>query len=84
DEVEEKYRKKIEPNVEILKKSKWLATIDRHVPLEYDFKPYSLSWEQFEHAKNCLLQWEFRSQVRRLEGVLARYIDGASSAPAAS
>jgi len=84
DEVEEKYRKKIEPNIEILKKSKWLATIDRHVPLAYDFKPYSLSWEQFEHAKNCLMQWEFRSQVRRLESVLARYIDGASSAPAAS
>lgn len=84
DEVEDKYRKKIEPNVEILKKSKWLATIDRHVPLEYDFKPYSLSWDQFEHAKNCLLQWEFRSQVRRLEAVLARYIDGASSAPAAT
>ncbi|MES1228232.1 MAG: 5'-3' exonuclease H3TH domain-containing protein, partial [Armatimonadota bacterium] len=81
DEVEEKYRKKIEAGLESMKKSKWLATIDRHVPLEYDFAPYSLSKEQLEHAKASLMLLEFKTQVKRFEQILGRYMDGGSTAP---
>lgn len=45
DEVEEKFRKKIEPVKEGVPKSKWLATIDRHAPIEWDFKPFQIDHE---------------------------------------
>lgn len=78
DEVEEKFRKKIEPVVEQMKKSKWLATIDRHCPVQYDFKPFVLTPNQLEAAKAMLESLEFKSHVRRADGVLGRYREGAS------
>jgi DNA polymerase-1 len=78
DEIEEKFRKKIEPHTEQLKQSKWLATIDRSVPIEYDFAPYRVLPEQFEAAKREIESLEFRSIAKRIGKVLAPYIEGAS------
>ncbi len=79
DEVEEKYRKKIEPNIEQMKKSKWLATIDRHAPFQYDFKPYQLSPDQLDRARAFMESLEFRSHAKKIEQVLGRYVDGFDS-----
>ncbi len=75
-EVPEKYRKKIEPAVEQMKLSKWLATIDRNVPIEYDFKPFKLSTDQLEAAKKFLESFELKSSVRACDRVLGPYVDG--------
>lgn len=75
DEVEEKYRKKIEPNIEQMKKSKWLATIVRDAPISYDFAPYRVTADHVARAKQALEQLEFRSHSRKLETVLAPYVD---------
>lgn len=80
DEVEEKYRKKIEPVIEQVPKSKWLATICREVPLEYDFQPFRVSPEQLETAKAMLESFEFKGHLRRLPAVMARYMEGATIA----
>ena len=64
---------KIEGNEEQMAKSKWLATIDRHVPLQYDFKPLAISPEGMEIALamlevnrqlfECLnAEWRFASR----------------------
>ena len=76
EEVEEKYRKKIDPVKEQLVKSKWLATIVRDVPLEYNFQPFKLTPEQFEAARAMLESFEFRSIAKRLPTVLGPYLDG--------
>ena len=74
-EVEEKFRKKIEPAVDAMILSKKLATIDRHVPVDYDFSPYHITPELLEKAKQALLSLEFKSQVNRIERALSRYMD---------
>jgi len=76
DEVEEKYRKKIEPHVKQLQQSKWLATIDRSAPIEFDFAPYRITPEQFEAAKKEIESLEFRTIAKRLGKVFAPYVDG--------
>jgi DNA polymerase-1 len=76
DELEPKYQKKIEPAKALMIQSKWLATIDRHVPLEYDFKPFHLTEDQIETAERMLESLEFRSLVRRVHTVLGRYVEG--------
>lgn len=78
EEVEEKFRKKIEPNIEQMKFSKWLATINREVPIEFDFSPYQLTPAHVEKAKAALGLLEFRSQQRRLDQVLSPYMVGAN------
>jgi len=83
-EVEEKYRKKIEPVVDQLKKSKWLATIVRDVPLEYDFQPFVLTPAQLESARAMLESLEFRALVKRLPAVLGPYVQGGEGEPAPS
>ena len=75
-EVPEKYRKKIEPAIEQMKLSKWLATIVRDVPIEYDFKPFVLSQEQLEAAKKFLETFELKSNLRACDRVLGPYVDG--------
>ncbi|MBV6459231.1 MAG: DNA polymerase I [Fimbriimonadaceae bacterium] len=77
DEVEEKFRKKIEPNIEQMMKSKWLATIDCNVPVEYDFNPFVLTTEQLEQAAAILESFEMKNHLRRLSLVLGPYLDGA-------
>lgn len=81
-EVEEKYRKKIEPNLEQLRKSKWLATIERDAPVEFDFTPWRLTPEGLDRARATLEDLEFRNHLRKLNAVLGPYVEGA--APVAS
>ncbi len=76
-EVEPKYRKKIEGCEEQMVKSKWLATIIRDAPVEYDFAPYKLSPENAETAVKMLEGYEFRKLVRRAPAVFAPYMEGA-------
>jgi len=78
DEVPEKYRKKITGNEEQMKLSKWLATIKRDAPIEYDFAPFVLSEDQMKAAVDMMERLEFRGLVKRAPAVLGKYLDGAS------
>lgn len=80
DEVPEKFRKKIVGNEDQMVKSKWLATIDRDVPLTYDFAPYRMDPEHLEAASKMLTALEFRGPLRKLEQVMAPYMNGGSTA----
>lgn len=74
DEVPEKFRKKIDPVKEEIPKYKWLATIRRDVPLEFDYPRYVLSGSQLREAQE-LFEWlEFRQHGRRLASVLKPYM----------
>ena len=85
DEVEEKFRKKIEPHIEEMKFSKWLATIVRDAPIDYDFAPYRVTASHVEKAKLALSQLEFRNHLKKLDQVLAPYrSDGAADLTIAS
>lgn len=79
-EVEEKYRKKIEPVQDQLRKSKWLATIVRDAPIEYSFEPFRLEPHEVEAAKAMLESFEFRSLQKRAMTVFAPYVDGEAGA----
>jgi DNA polymerase I len=81
DQLDPKYQKKIEPVKEQLKKSRWLATIDRYAPIEYDFKEFCISPDQFEQAHAILEAWEFRNHLKRMQIVLGPYIEGAERRP---
>ena len=82
EDVEPKHRKKLEPGIESMKLSKWLATIDRGAPVKYDFKPYKITNDDLEHIKQQLSVLEFRSQVKRIDSVLAPYIEGGKATKA--
>ncbi len=75
-ELPEKYRKKIEPNVETMRRSKWLATIVRDAPIEYDFAPYQMPEEHIQRAEAMMQELEFRQHARRVRTVLGRYMTG--------
>lgn len=81
DRVEEKFRKKIEPVKDQVPKSKWLATIHREVPLEYDFKPFLLEPHQVEAARVMMEFFEFRSLQKRALTVLAPYMGEGTGEP---
>ncbi|MBL8040813.1 MAG: DNA polymerase I [Chthonomonas sp.] len=84
DEVEEKFRKKIEPAKENVPKSKWLATIDRHAPIEWDYKPFKINHEELNRALKFLEALEFRQYIKRLPGIFGHYFEGGGiSAPIA-
>lgn len=74
-EVPAKYLAKIEPQIEQMKMSKWLATIVRDVPLEYDFAPFILTQSEFDQAQAFLEGYEFKSLTRRFAKVFAPYLD---------
>jgi sugar (pentulose or hexulose) kinase len=76
DEVEPKYQKKIEPAKDSMLLSKRLATIDRQVPLEYDFQPFRVDETQIEAAESMLDALEFRSYRKRARAILSRYSTG--------
>lgn len=77
-EVEEKYRKKIEPMLDQMMLSKLLATINRDVPLDWDFEPYKVDVEHVQQAREMVESYEFKSQAKRLEAALQPYMsDGA-------
>jgi DNA polymerase-1 len=77
DELPPKYQKKMEPVREQMPKSKWLATIKRDVPLQYDFKPFVLNNEQMQAASEMFELLEFRSLLRRAPKTLGAYLEGA-------
>lgn len=81
DEVDPKFQKKIEPVREQMLKSRWLATIDTNAPVKYDFEPFRLTDEEYEHAREILEQYELRSQVRRMPTVLTKYRESQGDAP---
>ncbi|MBS1716961.1 MAG: DNA polymerase I [Armatimonadetes bacterium] len=76
DEVPEKLRKKIIGNEEQMRKSRWLATIDRHVPIQVPFGDFKLTPEQIESTRKIFEWLEFRSLARRTAQVLGRYVEG--------
>ncbi|MBS1715674.1 MAG: DNA polymerase I [Armatimonadetes bacterium] len=77
-EVEEKYRKKIEPSVDQMMLCKMLATIDRNVPVEWDFAPFHIDVEHVHQVRAMVESLEFKSQAKRLEAALQPYMtDGA-------
>lgn len=73
DEVPEKFRKKLLGCEEQMRKSKWLATIIRDAPVEFDFTPYQVSAEQLASCRDFLNALEFRNHVKKLEQVFAPY-----------
>ena len=77
DELDAKYQKRILGNEEQMRKSKWLATIVRDVPVEFDFAPLVLSDQQIKTAVALLENFEFKQLTRRAPIVLGRYLDGA-------
>jgi DNA polymerase I len=77
EEMEPKFRKKIEGLEEQLMQSKRLATIVCEAPIQYDFAPFRLSSDQYEAARAMLEAYEFRNHVRRMPKVLGPYLAGA-------
>lgn len=75
-DLDPKFQKKIEPVKDQMVKSKWLATIVRDVPLDYDFKPFQLDANQLSAAKAMLESLEFKSHVRRADAILGPYVLG--------
>jgi DNA polymerase I len=81
DEVPEKFRKKILGNEDQMVKSKWLATIIRDAPVEYDFAPYKMDADHMQRAQEMLTSLEFRGPLRKLEQVMSPYLtEGAEKA----
>ncbi|MDH4387397.1 MAG: DNA polymerase I [Fimbriimonas sp.] len=79
DEVPEKYKKKIEPAVDSMKLSKWLATIKRDCEVSYDFEPFVLTQAEFAAGKEFLERFEMRSHAKNIQRVLGPYVEGAST-----
>lgn len=82
-DVEEKYRKKIEPYVEQIPRSKSLATIRRDAPVSLPDAPYRISEATFEKAKAVLASYEFRTHTKRLGLVLGPYLRDGEGGPRA-
>ncbi|MDR3688770.1 MAG: DNA polymerase I [Fimbriimonas sp.] len=80
EELDAKYQKRIEGNEDQMRQSKYLATIIRDVPLEYDFEPFVLTKPQMDAAIAMLESFEFRSHARRAPIVLGGYLEGAKEA----
>ncbi len=76
EEVEPKYRKKLDGNEVQMLQSKYLATIVRDVELQYDFKPFVLNENQMQAATAMMDSYEFKQHVRRAPAVLGMYLEG--------
>ncbi len=74
DEMDPKYRAKIEPELKQLKEYKQLATIVRDAPMSFDYKPYEITPEKFEQAKQLMQSLEFRTLLKKFEQVITPYI----------
>ena len=79
EEVDAKYKKRIDGNEAQMKQSKYLATIIRDVPLTYDFEPFVLTQAQMDAAIAMLESFEFRSHAKRAPIVLGQYLEGADT-----
>lgn len=82
EEVPEKLRKKIEESRESMIQSKWLATIDRNVPMDVMLTPYQPSPETLDKATAVLERLEFRNHLKKLGSVLGPYMEGGFEMPA--
>ncbi|MBL8066219.1 MAG: DNA polymerase I [Chthonomonadaceae bacterium] len=74
DELEEKYRKKIEPMIEQMMLCKGLATICRTAPVVWDWKPFHIDVEHLAKVREMVESLEFKSQAKRLEAALGPYM----------
>ena len=81
EEVEPKYRKKLDDFLEQMPKSKWLATIARDAPVTFDFQPYKISADQYGAAQRWLESVEFRNHAKRMPLVMAPYMEGGPASP---
>lgn len=83
DEIEEKFRKKLIGQEARMRQSKWLATIDCNVPLEFSYDAFETTPEQLEKARAMFELLELRAPLKRLQTVLGPYVQGfvADSAP---
>ncbi len=75
NEVEEKFRKKLEPSLKQIPKSKWLATIVRDAPIKFSYEPFKISPAEFRAAQSVLESLEFRAHLKRLPDVLGPYLE---------
>jgi len=66
DEIKERYRKKLEVNYEIAKKSEQLATIITDSPLEFFLRDALLAEYDIDTVRNLFQKLEFRSLINRL------------------
>jgi DNA polymerase-1 len=82
DELDEKYRKKLDGQADAMRRWKYLATIVRTVPLEYDFLPFILDDNEYESAVAFLDGYEMRSHVKRAPLVFGPYRSGAAAVEA--
>ena len=73
-ELPAKYQKKIDGQQPQMMQSKWLATIVRDAPVEYDFKPFRVTEAQIDGAIKLLESYEFRQHVRRARALLSPYL----------
>ena len=73
-ELPAKYQKKIDGQQPQMMQSKWLATIVRDAPIEYDFAPFRLTEGQLDRAVELLESYEFRQHVRKARTVLSPYL----------
>ncbi len=80
DELDPKYKKKLDGNADAMLRWKHLATIVRDVPLQYDFQPFVLSDHEVQAAVAFLETYEMRSHAKRATTILGRYMDGADAA----
>jgi DNA polymerase-1 len=81
DDVEPKYRKKLDGYLEQMPKSKWLATIATDAPVSFNFEPYRISADQYGAAQRWLESVEFRNHLKRLPMVMAPYMEGGPASP---
>ncbi len=69
-------RKKIEEGKEMAEKSKFLATIKRDVPIEFDFEHTHLTMPELEKLTDYLRKVEFKSFLKQLPDMLKPFNDG--------
>lgn len=81
DAVEEKFRKKLEPALEQIPKSKFLATIVRDAPVEFDFEPFRVDAAHLDRAEQFLTTYEFKGHAKKVRSVFNPYMDGAEHQP---
>lgn len=79
DELEPKYRKKLDGNADAMLRWKRLATIDRDAPVNYDFRPFLLDEQEVESAIAFLESYEMRGHAKRAPAIFAPYVHGAES-----
>ncbi len=73
-------RKKIEEGKEIAETSKFLATIKRDVPIEFDFEHTHLTMPDVEKLTDYLRKVEFKSFLKQLPDMLMPFNEGVKPA----